>query len=210
MMRVGSNRDDVRPEMLEEVESGCWIDNEVLGCRFQDVRHCKRLRQQLEQLSAKVGATTPWACRYWADTKAAYRFFGNDQISEEQILAGHFTSTRDRFSASGDAPVLILHDTTEFSYRHEETAPIYILKKIPCGGGKDGRPRFHTSCGILMHSSLVSATEVVEIIRATHARILKDRHKSRGSTRPRKQPDLVNPALSHWKVHLSASLPYWT
>jgi hypothetical protein len=66
MKRVGSNRDDVRPEMLEEAESGRWIDNEVVGCRFQDVRHGKRLRQLLEKLSAKAGATTPWACQDWA------------------------------------------------------------------------------------------------------------------------------------------------
>jgi hypothetical protein len=39
-----------------------WIDNEVVGCEFQDVRDGKRLRQLLEQLSGRVGATTPWAC----------------------------------------------------------------------------------------------------------------------------------------------------
>jgi hypothetical protein len=38
-----------------------WIDNEVMGCKFQDVRHSKRMRQLLEQLSGKIGATTPWA-----------------------------------------------------------------------------------------------------------------------------------------------------
>ena len=27
-----------------------WIDNEVMGCQFQDVRHGKRMRQLLEQL----------------------------------------------------------------------------------------------------------------------------------------------------------------
>lgn len=59
-----------------------WIENEVVGCQFQDARHGKRLRQLLEQLSGKVGATTPWASQDWANTKAAYRFFGNDRISE--------------------------------------------------------------------------------------------------------------------------------
>jgi len=141
--------------VLDDAAAGDWIDNEVVGCQFQDVRHGKRLRQLLEQLSAKTGAGTPWACQDWANTKAAYRFFGNERISEANILAGHFASTRERFVTSGDDRVLVLHDTTEFSYRHEETEPIGILKKITCGGGKAGRPRFHTSCGILMHSSLV-------------------------------------------------------
>ncbi len=136
-----------------------WIDNEVVGCEFQDARHGKRLRQLLEQLSSKVGAVTPWACQDWANTKAAYRFFGNDRISEANILAGHFASTRARFAAASGFPMLILHDTTEFSYRHEDTASIGMLKKIPNSIAKPGPPRYHTSCGILMHSSLVITRE---------------------------------------------------
>lgn len=75
---------------LDDTAAGNWIKNEVVGCQFQDARHGKRLRQLLEQLSAKTGAATPWACQDWANTKAAYRFFGNGRISEANILAGHF------------------------------------------------------------------------------------------------------------------------
>ena len=74
-----------------------WIDNELMGCEFSDARHGKRLRQLLKQLSHRVGSSTPWACQDWANTKAAYRFFGNDRVSEANILAGHFASTRERF-----------------------------------------------------------------------------------------------------------------
>lgn len=116
-------------ETSDEARTDAWIDNEVVGCEFQDVRHGKRLRQLLEQLSDRVGATTPWACQDWANTKAAYRFFGNDRISEANILAGHFASTRERFAASSGFPVLVLHDTTGFSYRHKDTAPIGMLKR---------------------------------------------------------------------------------
>jgi hypothetical protein len=119
-----------------------WIENEVVGCDFEDVRHGKRLRQLLEQLSSRVGATTPWACQDWANTKAAYRFFGNERISESHILAGHFACTRERFSTSQGFPLLVLHD---------------ILKKIPAG--HKGRAGLYTSCGILMHSSLVATRE---------------------------------------------------
>ena len=130
-----------------------------MGCEFPDVRHGKRLRQLLEQLSSRVGGATPWACQDSANTKAAYRFFGNGRISEANILAGHFASTRERFVAGSSSPVLVLHDTTEFSYRHEDTAPIGILGKVPFFDGNKGPPRFHTSCGILMHSSLVTTRE---------------------------------------------------
>jgi len=136
-----------------------WIENEVVGCEFEDVRHGKRLRQLLEQLSGRIGASTPWACQDWANTKAAYRFFGNERISEANILAGHFASTGERFAASNSFPVLVLHDTTEFSYRHEDARPIGVLKKIPAGFPKKGRPGLYTSCGILMHSSLVATRD---------------------------------------------------
>lgn len=136
-----------------------WIDNEVVGCEFEDIRHGTRLRRLLEQLSGRVGAMTPWTCQDWANTKAAYRFFGNDRISEANILAGHFASTRERFVSSSSFPVLVLHDTTEFSYRHEDTGPIGVLKKIPAGFPKKGRPGLYTSCGILMHSSLVATRD---------------------------------------------------
>ena len=125
-----------------------WIDNEVVGCEFEDVRHGKRLRQLLAQLASRVGATTPWACQDWANTKAAYRFFGNERISKSNILAGHFACTLEGFSASRGFPLLVLHDTTELSYRHEDTASIGILKKIPAG--HKGRSGLYTSCGILM------------------------------------------------------------
>jgi len=140
-----------------DFRAGEWIENEVVGCAFEDVRHGKRLRQLLEQLSGRVGAATPWACQDWGNTKAAYRFFGNDRISEANILAGHFACTRERFSASRSFPLLVLHDTTELSYRHEDTASIGILKKIPAG--HKGRAGLYTSCGILMHASLVATRD---------------------------------------------------
>ena len=136
-----------------------WIEEEVAGCQFRDVRHGKRLRQLLEQFSGRVGATTPWAAQDWANTKAAYRFFANGRISEANILAGHFVSTRERCVATSGFPLLVLHDTTELSYRHKDTAPIGIVMKTVTGASKPGRPRYHTSCGVLMHSSLVTTRE---------------------------------------------------
>jgi hypothetical protein len=148
-----------RPDFSES-RSGEWIDNELVGCEFEDVRHRKRLRQLLEQFSDRVGSATPWASQAWANTKAAYRFFGNERISKANILAGHFGSTRERFAGIGKSLALILHDTTELSCRHEDVKPIGILQKIPGGPlGRPGRPHFHTNCGILMHSSLVTTVE---------------------------------------------------
>jgi Transposase DNA-binding len=39
---------------------------------FYHVRHGKRLRTLLEQLSERIGGSIPFACQDWAATKAAY------------------------------------------------------------------------------------------------------------------------------------------
>jgi hypothetical protein len=135
-----------------------WLDHELAGCSFADERLYKRLRKLVAQIGSAMGQSIPLVCQDWANTKAAYRFFSNDRVSEADILAGHFQSTRDRTVAT-DGPVLVLHDTTEFTYQRENTDAIGITKSINSGRDKAGRLRSHTICGILMHSSLAVTTE---------------------------------------------------
>jgi len=135
-----------------------WFDRELAGCRFADERLNKRLRKLLERMDGAMGASIPLACQDWANTKAAYRFFSNERISEAEILAGHFQSTGDRFAAA-DGPILVLQDTTEFSYQRERPEQIGITCRINSGKDKAGRFRMHTVCGLLMHSSLAVTTE---------------------------------------------------
>jgi hypothetical protein len=138
--------------------TGAWFDREIAGCRFADERLNKRLRKLLERMGDAVGDSIPLACQDWANTKAAYRFFSNDRISEAEILAGHFQSTRERFAAA-DGPILVLQDTTEFSYQRERPERIGVTNRINSGKDKAGRYRMHTVCGLLMHSSLAVTTE---------------------------------------------------
>ena len=91
-----------------------WVDREVAECEFKDERLGKRFRSLLEQLSSSPGDSIPLVCQDWVNTKAAYRFFDNDRVSEAEILHGHFQATRDRAAAT-DGPILVLHDTTEFT-----------------------------------------------------------------------------------------------
>lgn len=95
----------------------------------------------------------------WANTKAAYRFFSNDRGSEADILSGHFQAKRERIAAAGGL-VLVLHDTTKFTYQRDGPELIGITKRVP-NGRRDlaGNPRSYTACGILMHSSLAITTE---------------------------------------------------
>src|SRR5215469_5220853 len=74
-------------------EDKAWVDQELDGAYFQDVRLGKRLRTLLGLMSNGLGQTIPLACQDWANTKAAYRFFSNERINEEEILSGHFILT---------------------------------------------------------------------------------------------------------------------
>src|SRR5882757_9254924 len=106
-----------------------WFDVEVAGCSLVDERLDERLRKLLAQLGSAMGQSIPLVCQDWTNVKAAYRFFSNDRVSEADILAGHFQSTRDR-TAAMERPVLVLHDTTEFSYRRERREAMGITKAI--------------------------------------------------------------------------------
>ena len=97
---------------------GRWLDQELAGSSFADERLDQRLRKLVEQLEGAMGESLPLACQDWANTKAAYRFFSNERVSEAEILAGHFQSTAGRF-ATAEGPILVLQDTTEFTYKRE-------------------------------------------------------------------------------------------
>jgi transposase-like protein len=105
--------------------SDAWFDRELAGCGFADARLNKRLRELVAQVGSAMGQSIPLVYQDWANTKAAYRFLSNDRVSEADILAGHFQSTRNRTVAT-DGLVLVLHDTTESTYQREDTDAIGI------------------------------------------------------------------------------------
>jgi hypothetical protein len=147
-----------QPSVADAKSPDAWVDREVADCEFKDERLGKRFRSLLGQLSSSPGDSIPLVCQDWANTKAAYRFLDNDRVSEAEILGGHFQATRDR-AATIDGPVLVMHDTTEFTYTREDIDAVGKTRINVAGGRADRRPRYYTGCGILMHSSLAVTTE---------------------------------------------------
>ena len=90
--------------MAEDVPA--WIKRELEGCRFADERLGRRLRALLDRMAGAMGESIPLACQDWANTKAAYRFFANERVSEEEILGGHFRATCGRSAGSG-GPIMV-------------------------------------------------------------------------------------------------------
>ena len=135
-----------------------WLDEELASCQLPDERLRKRFFKLMKQLWNGIGQAIPFACEDWSNTKAAYRFFSNNRMTEKEILQAHFQSTQRRFKQTNKL-ALILHDTTEFSYKRTNPEEIGITKLIPNGQNIYGNARLYTKCGILMHSSLVITTE---------------------------------------------------
>jgi hypothetical protein len=147
-----------RRSVPDEKLPNAWVDRELADCEFKDERLGKRFRSLLERLASSPGDSIPLVCQDWANTKAAYRFLDNDRVSEAEILAGHFHATRDRVAATS-GPILVLHDTTEFSYKRDNIEAIGKTFLGVAGVDLEGRPRHYTACGILMHSTLAVTTD---------------------------------------------------
>src|ERR1700693_1298236 len=137
----------------EQEDDESWLDREIAGSEFKDTRLRKRFGTLLEQLWRGMGQTIPLACQDWANTKAAYRFMDNDRVSEQDILSGHFQATAQRFSTT-DGPILVLQDTTTFSYERERPELIGYASNTLTAARRYGLDKASSQCGILMHSSL--------------------------------------------------------
>lgn len=88
-----------------------WVEDELRTADLQDGRLDDRFRVVLDRLAAKPGLSVPAACRGWAETQAAYRFFANDKVDDRRLLRPHFDATLERVRRQ--PVVLIAQDTTE-------------------------------------------------------------------------------------------------
>lgn len=91
-----------------------WAETEFKRVEFGDKRLAKRVVQVASRLSESSTESIPAACRGWQETKTAYRFFDNDKVTAEKILAPHIEATQKRMES--EERVLLLQDTTELDY----------------------------------------------------------------------------------------------
>jgi len=123
-------------------EPADWMEEEFGSAALGDKRLVERLMQLGEAFFAMPMANIPQACASRAATKAAYRFFDNDQVRMEAILQPHCEATEQRI---GNHPiVLVAQDTTTLNYTHHPTTeglgPINTIKD--------------NSIGLLLHDTM--------------------------------------------------------
>jgi Transposase DNA-binding/Transposase DDE domain len=89
------------------------LSSELGDADLGDARLNRRLGLLADRLAERPDASFPKALDD-AELEAAYRFFGNDSVSPEAILAPHFRQSARR--AAERKRVLIVHDTTQFEF----------------------------------------------------------------------------------------------
>jgi len=73
-----------------------WVMDEMQTADLRDKRLEGRLVKLLDTLSAASTASIPAACHDLAEMVAAYRFFDNDKVGLEEVLAPHIDATYER------------------------------------------------------------------------------------------------------------------
>lgn len=122
-----------------------WISEETKTANLGDKRLTVRLGRVLDMLSRKPEKSIPTSSNGWHETKAAYRFFDNDLITEGKILKPHLDATLKRIQK--EPVVLLPQDTTELNY-----------SGMPSTQGL-GKLRSEIQLGMLLHQTIAITPE---------------------------------------------------
>ena len=135
-IRKASNKSATNPAPTD------WAKHEFQHALLPNQHLVKRLILLTTDFALQPTASIPQACGSWSQAKAAYRFFDNDAIDPDDILASHVQATIHR--AAAHPVVLCAQDTTTLNYStHPQTRGLG-----PIGGNRD------KTIGLLLHSTL--------------------------------------------------------
>jgi hypothetical protein len=130
-----------RESRVKKVVPARWVVEELAGAQLGDERLRRRAQIIMTQFSQRPTASIPQACGEWSDVKAAYRFFDNEAVAPEKLLAAHSEATVKRLQVH--EVVLAVQDTTALNYStHPHTEGLGSI------GGAD------QTIGLFLHSTL--------------------------------------------------------
>lgn len=125
-----------------------WAEKNFGACQLGDKRRTDRAVKVAEQMAHHPDGGTPAQTEKWADLKAAYNLFDEEDVTFSALAEPHWKQTR----AAASGTVLLLGDTMETDFGiHRQ-----IENLGPTGNGR-GR-------GFMLHSSLMVAADSGEII----------------------------------------------
>ncbi|MBN4077505.1 IS4 family transposase [Sulfobacillus acidophilus] len=106
------------------------VHSEAGTANFGDKRLNMRFKHLLGTFMNRPDGSILGSCNNWTESIAAYRFFSNEKVSPEKILAPHVHSTIERIKEQDI--ILLVQDTTEIEYNGR--APIEGLGPLSSPG----------------------------------------------------------------------------
>lgn len=98
----------------QDLKTEDWVAAEMRSADLGDERLNRRLSLVLRRLADQPEKSLPAAFRGWGETQAAYRFFANEKVDADKILAPHREATLQR--AQQHPVVLCVQDTSELDF----------------------------------------------------------------------------------------------
>lgn len=130
-----------------------WAEKEFITLDLGDDRLNKRLVKMSQKFLKTPESPINKVCENWGDTKAAYRFFKNENIDYRDITDAHANATLNR--CQNESIVLAIQDTSYFNYSHHpKKDDLGILTRFK-GKHKDEI----LTRGLCMHTTLGVSTE---------------------------------------------------
>lgn len=130
-----------------------WATKEFEGIDLCDKRLNSRLVKIAGQFISATESPINKACGNWGETKAAYRFFQNDNIEYKDIIRHHSKNTTTR--SADEKIILAIQDTTYFNYTsHPKTEGLGLLSRFTGKHKKDILTK-----GLYMHTTMAVNTD---------------------------------------------------
>lgn len=131
-----------------ELDINEWAEQNFGECDLGDARRTNRAVKLAAQVAAHPDAGTPTQTEAWADCKAAYRLFNEEDVTFRALCEPHWELTRARTGGTW----LLIGDTTEIEFGiHRDVSG---LGPTGNGGGR----------GFFLHSSMMINPETDEVI----------------------------------------------
>ena len=165
--------------------SRAWAAAEFSRACLGDQRLLKRLITVSADFLENLNSSIPSACGGdWAKTKAAYRFFANEQVTAEKLLASHRQRTAER--AQEHRVLLAVQDTSVLDFTtHSKTSGLGITGST------------EHALGMFLHSTLAVTTEGAAL-GLVDAQTWTRSPESRGQAQRREQRPLAEKESSKW------------
>jgi len=124
------------------------VSREFFGAELGDSRLEERALKVVETLAAAPDESFPTQTSDDGELEALYRFLNNGRVEPELLLAPHYRETFRR--AAAEKSVIVIHDTTGFSFGGETRRK--GLGRMKSGGANGSQ-------GFYAHVALVAASE---------------------------------------------------